>query len=154
MFTPGNIIYAEFTITNPPKKKYLVSLYRSETLNIIACFTTSQQRSSVSVEYQKHGKITNAYGEVVSYIFMPNVEIGVDLQTGARFSFPKKTTIPFDYCFQEKDQFAFSQIMKNPKVVCKLCDEEYLNLLYAMYQSVDTPEAYKPIFESILSKSS
>ena len=54
MLKAKNIIYGFCTFTNPPKNKYLISLYRSETLNVVAVFPTSRKRSgSLS---PKHGK--------------------------------------------------------------------------------------------------
>lgn len=56
MLKAKNIIYGFCTFTNPPKNKYLISLYRSETLNVVAVFPTSRKRSgSLS---PKHGKTT------------------------------------------------------------------------------------------------
>lgn len=53
MLKAKNIIYGFCKYTNPPKNKYLISLYRSEELNIIAVFPTSQRRAGVAVA--KHG---------------------------------------------------------------------------------------------------
>lgn len=48
MLKAKNIIYGFCKYTNPPKKKYLISLYRSDDLNIIAVFPTSQRRAGVT----------------------------------------------------------------------------------------------------------
>ena len=48
MLKAKNIIYGFCKYTNPPKYKYLISLYRSEYLNIIAVFPTSQRRAGVT----------------------------------------------------------------------------------------------------------
>ena len=53
MLKAKNIIYGYCKYTNPPKNKYLISLYRSEELNIIAVFPTSQRRAGVAEP--KHG---------------------------------------------------------------------------------------------------
>ena len=53
MLKAKNIIYGFCKYTNPPKNKYLISLYRSEDLNIIAVFPTSQRRSGVDIP--RHG---------------------------------------------------------------------------------------------------
>lgn len=73
MLRAKNIIYGFCTFTNPPKNKYLISLYRSETLNVVAVFPTSRKRSgSLS---PKHGK--NYRGQdIVSYVFEANRCIG------------------------------------------------------------------------------
>lgn len=53
MLRAKNIIYGFCTFTNPPKNKYLISLYRNETLHVVAVFPTSKKRSgSLS---PKHG---------------------------------------------------------------------------------------------------
>ena len=44
MLRAKNIIYGFCTFTNPPKNKYLISLYRSETLHVVAVFPTSKKR--------------------------------------------------------------------------------------------------------------
>lgn len=44
MLRAKNIIRGFSTFTHPPKVKYLISLYRSEELNIIAVFTTSREQ--------------------------------------------------------------------------------------------------------------
>ena len=53
MLRAKNIVYGFCTYTTPNKPKYLISLYRSETLNIVAVFTTSKQRSGILSP--KHG---------------------------------------------------------------------------------------------------
>ena len=47
MLKAKNIIYGYCTYTTPNKPKYLISLYRSDTLNIVAVFPTSRKRSGV-----------------------------------------------------------------------------------------------------------
>ena len=49
MLKAKNIIYGFCKYTHPPKNKYLISLYRSEELHIIAVFPTSQRRAGVAV---------------------------------------------------------------------------------------------------------
>ena len=66
MLKAKNIIYGFCKYTNPPKKKYLISLYRSDDLNIIAVFPTSQRRAGVTAP--KHG-CNIRDGKVVSYVF-------------------------------------------------------------------------------------
>lgn len=151
MFTPGNVIYAFFNSTHPPKPKYLISLYKSDELCVIACFTTSLPRAGVPLENIKHGKNVNSEGEVVSYVFLKDKVIGVK-PDGTPFSFPEQTTVRFDYTLQTNTQDAFLKLMSNPIVVGKLSEKEYLDLIYSMYQSNDINEESIKCFESILTE--
>lgn len=148
MFTPKNILYGWFLKTNPPKNKYIISLYQSTKFSILACFTTSQPRAGVSLDQIKHGTIKKN-GEILSYVFEPNVVIGKDPK-GNDFCFPVQTTIRFDYCIKEGSDEYFMKNTQNLKVVGILDDEEYKQLIYAMYYSNNIPPIYKPIFENIL----
>lgn len=76
MLTPKNVIYGFCKTTNPPKYKYMISLYRSNDLHVVACFTTSKNRAGVPVGQIKHGKVRNQYNEVVSYVFQPQKVVG------------------------------------------------------------------------------
>ncbi|GHT20170.1 hypothetical protein AGMMS4957_06250 [Bacteroidia bacterium] len=107
-------------------------------MDIVACFTTSQTRA-----------LKNAKGEVVSYIFEIGDEIGLK-PDGSPFSFPQPTVISFDYCFQNKSQEELINGFESPAIICILHQQEYLNLIYAMYKSKATPQKYKAIFEKIL----
>lgn len=127
----------------------MISLYRSEELNVVACFTTSQKRAGVPPGKIKHGKIINDRKEVLSYVFLPEVTIG-KTPVGLDFHFPVQTVIRFDYCFKEDEQSKLLSCFEEPKVVCTLNDQEYENLIYAMYHSDDTPLIYKTYFEKIL----
>ena len=149
MLAPKNVIYGLCKTTNPPKPKYLISLYRSENLHVTACFTTSRQRAGVAPEKIKHGKIVNEYKEVISYVFLPEVVIG-QTPAGEDFHFPIQTVIRFDYCFKEDEQDKLLSSFENPKIVCTLSDKEYEDLIYAMYRSDDNPRVYKTYFEQIL----
>lgn len=149
MLSAQNVIYGFCKTTNPPKPKYLISLYRSVELNVIACFTTSQHRAGIPASEVKHGSIKNANNEVISYVFTTTVEVGTS-PDGEKFCFPLQTVIRFDYCFREDKQDNLLSGFDSPKVVCKLNDTEYENLIYAMYKSEDTPEKYKPYFAKIL----
>lgn len=151
MLSPQNIIYGFCKTTNPPKAKYLISLYRSEDLNVTACFTTSRERAGVPLQKVKHGSIKNDNNEIISYVFSTDVYIGVT-PIGKEFKFPVQTVIRFDYCFKDGEQTDILSNFISPKVVCRLNDDEYVNLIYAMYHSDDTPEIYKPHFEQILFK--
>lgn len=147
MLRAKNIIYGFCTFTNPPKNKYLISLYRSETLNVVAVFPTSRKRSgSLS---PKHGK--NYRGQdIVSYVFEANRCIGKKYGSDEDFSFPLVTTIPFDYCFREGEQENLLKSFESAEVVGVLSDEEYINLIYAFSKSPLTPRKYIPIFEKTL----
>lgn len=147
MLKAKNIIYGFCKYTNPPKNKYLISLYRSEELNIIAVFPTSQRRAGVAVP--KHG--CNFRGkEVISYVFDAGYPIGKKMGSDENFSFPLQTTIPFDYCFREGNQNDLLKTFESPEVVGILSDKEYIDLIYAFYTSPLTPQKYKPIFDKIL----
>lgn len=149
MLSPQNVIRGFCKNTNPPKYKYLISLYRSEELNIIACFTTSQKRAGVPSEQIKHGIIQNEKKEIISYVFLPDICVGITPKN-KDFYFPLQTVIRFDYCFKEGNQTELLSNFQSPVIVCKLNDTEYEDLIYAMYKSDDTPEIYKPHFEKIL----
>ena len=69
---------------------------------------------------------------------------------GSDYHFPVQTVVRFDYCFKDGEQTDLLSSFDSPKVVCKLNETEYENLIYAMYKSDDTPEKYKPHFEKIL----
>ena len=147
MLKAKNIIYGFCKYTNPPKKKYLISLYRSEELNIIAVFPTSQHRAGVATP--KHGcNIRN--NQIISYVFDAGHPIGKKKDSNEDFSFPLQTTIPFDYCFSEGDQNDLLKSFDEPEIVGVLSDKEYIDLIYAFYTSPLTPQKYKPIFDKIL----
>lgn len=147
MLKAKNIIYGFCKYTNPPKNKYLISLYRSEELNIIAVFPTSQRRAGVAEP--KHG-CNIREGQIVSYVFDAGHPIGKKQGSDEEFSFPLQTTIPFDYCFREGEQDELLKTFESPRVVGVLSDKEYIDLIYAFYTSPLTPLKYKPIFDKIL----
>lgn len=147
MLKAKNIIYGFCTSTNPPKRKYLISLYRSETLHVVAVFPTSQKRSGVS--NPQHGCITRD-NRIVSYVFDAHRVIGTCYGSDEEFSFPQQTTIPFDYCFNEGAQENILKTFDNPQVVGVLSDKEYIDLIYAFYRSPLTPMKYKTLFDMIL----
>ena len=145
MLSERNVIYGFCKTTNPPKNKYLISLHRSSELDIVACFTTSQKRTGGAYIEKKHGKIKNSKGVVVSYFFKQNTVIGKSL-SGIDFSFPEDTSVIFDYCFQSGEQNAILNQFEDIEVKCVLTDKEYFDLIYAIYQSPDTPKRFIPIF--------
>ena len=151
MLSEKNIIYGFCKATHPPKNKYLISLHRSPELDIIACFTTSKNRTGRTYVEKEHGKIKDGKDNIVSYFFKHGVTIGKNLN-GDDFTFPEDTTIVFDYCFQTGEQNAILNNFKDPKVKCVLSDDEYYNLIYAMYKSPHTPKEFIPIFEDKLNK--
>lgn len=147
-YVKGKKYYLRFLhLYKSSKNKYLISLYRSETLNVVAVFPTSRKRSgSLS---PKHGK--NYRGQdIVSYVFEANRCIGKKYGSDEDFSFPLVTTIPFDYCFREGEQENLLKSFESAEVVGVLSDEEYINLIYAFSKSPLTPRKYIPIFEKIL----
>lgn len=149
MLRARNIIKGFCRTTNPPKQKYLISLYRSEELNIIAVFTTSQRRSGVASP--KHGRIIKD-GVIVSYVFDAHKVIGKKYNSNEDFSFPLQTTIPFDYCFKAGTQDDILKTFSEPHVVGVLSEDEYIDIVYNFYKSTRTPRKYIPIFEDILEK--
>lgn len=147
MFTPGEIVYGY--VTRMGKPKYAVSIYRDEDVNILIHFTTSQHRAGVSIDQVHHGAIYKD-GECRSYVFEANREIGTNPTTGIPFSFPLRTTMTFDYGLFKDSEQKLRQMFENPQVVCKLDDNEYIDLIYAMYKSDNTPDEYKPFLNKVL----
>lgn len=149
MFEPREIIYGYAKGLHNPHNKYIVTIYRDENLNIVASFTTSQQRTGVSEEKIHHGAIYNEK-KCISYVFEKDVVIGVNPETGLDFSFPKRTVITFDYGVIESTKERFLQNFDNPKVVCVLNETEYIELVYAMYSSPHTKQTHKDVLDKIL----
>lgn len=132
---------------NPPKPKYLISLYRSENIEVVAVFPTSKKRSGTLVP--KHG--ANKRGDIVaSYVFEAKRPIGKKHNSTEEFCFPLQTTIPFDYCFREDTQDDILHDFITPAIVGVLSEEEYVNLLYAFIQSPLTPGHLRKLFDGIL----
>lgn len=150
MLSPRNVIYGFCLFTNPQKNKYLISLYKGLDLEIIACFSTSQQRHIAYQQGAAHGQFKNSRNEVVAYIFNPGNVVG-EKPDGTLFSFPIKTIIPFDYCFQNKTQEELINGFQSPQICFVLSKEEYIEVIYAMYKSKLTPPKFKKKFEEILS---
>lgn len=149
MFEPGNIVLGFAKKISDPKNKYVVSIYRDEECEILLHFTTSQPRAGVPIEDVHHG-IIRKDDEYVSYVFEAKREIGTNPETGTRFSFPKQTTMSFDYGLLKGTEQKLLTMFDNPRVVCKLDEKEYINLVYAMYRSSRTPIQYKPHLEKVL----
>lgn len=147
MLRAKNIIYGYCLRTTPNKYKYLISIYRSDDLNIVAVFPTSQKRSGSSSPV--HG-INMRDGNIVSYVFKGNVTIGNMPNSEEPFSFPLDTTIPFDYCFWNDSQEDILKKFRNPEIVGILSDKEYIDLVYAFLNSPLTPNRYRPIMDKIL----
>ena len=147
MLRAKNIIYGYCLSTTPNKYKYLISIYRSEDLNIVAVFPTSQKRSGSSSPV--HGANMRD-GNIVSYVFKRNVIIGKIPETEDPFSFPLDTTIPFDYCFWNDSQDDILRKFSDPKIVGILSDKEYIDLVYAFLRSPLTPNRFRPIMDKIL----
>ena len=152
MLSPKNIIYGFCKETNPPKKKYLISLFRNDDLHVVACFTTSKARYGTASGRSVHGANRNEKNEIVSYVFKANTEIGDIPGETEKFSFPKETTIRFDYAFKERSQDEILGWFNNPEVVGVLSNKEYENLLYAMIKSDDVPKKYQILFDNILTE--
>ena len=130
MFAPGEIIYGYAKGLYKPKFKYVVSIFRDVELNILAQFTTSQDR--------------------LGYVIEAGKEIGVHPQTGAPFSFPKRTVLAYDYGFLYGTEQQLGSQLDNPETVCRMHESEYINMVYALYKSDYSPAQYKPFMEKIL----
>ena len=151
MFTPGNVVYAFCNNTNPPKNKYMISLYRGLDFDLVFSFTTSQPRAGVPEEQVHHGIIKNDAGDSISYVFEAGHEIGTT-PDGKRFSFPKRTVITFDYGLHMTKLDQLLKTIENPVLKCKLDEKEYEDLIYALMRSPRTQEKFKPVFDQILIK--
>ena len=148
MFSPGEIVYG--FVKHIGKSKYAICIYRDEDLNILLHFTTSQARAGVDSDEVRHGAIYKE-GECLSYVFEAGHDIGENPSTGVSFHFPLRTTMAFDYGYLKAGTQQLFSLFEDPKVVCKLDDKEYIDLIYAMYRSKRTPLEYKPYLDAILS---
>lgn len=151
MFEPREIVYGYAKGFYSPHNKYIVTIYRDQALNIVACFTTSKSRAGVPVDKIHHGTIYKDK-QCVSYVFEEGVKIGKNPTTGEDFAFPKRSVITFDYGVTEG---AFESLLKefdDPKVVCVLDEKEYIELVYAMYRSPYTKTKYKQVLNDILER--
>lgn len=147
MFAPGEIVYGY--VKHIGKPKYAVSIYRDEEVNILIHFTTSQPRAGVPLEQVHHGA-NYKDGDCKSYVFEARREIGTNPNTCERFCFPLRTTMVFDYGLIKDTEQKLRLMFENPQVICKLDDNEYINLVYAMFKSKSTPKQYKPYLDKIL----
>ncbi len=132
MFAPGDIIYGFAKGLYRPKFKYVVSIFKDADLNILAQFTTSQDRRGYVIEAGK--------------------ELGLHPQTGIAFCFPKRTVMAYDYGFLYGTENQLISQFDNPEIVCRMYDDVYINLVYALYKSDFSPTEYKPILEKILTE--
>lgn len=149
MFQPREIIYGYAKGFYSPHNKYIVTIYRDEELNIVACFTTSKSRAGVAEDKIHHGAIYKDK-QCVSYVFEKDVKIGVNPATGNEFAFPKRSVITFDYGVREGQLESFLKEFDNPEVVCLLDEKEYIELVYAMYCSPHTKTTHKKVLNKIL----
>lgn len=151
MFQPGEIVYGFVSGLGfrNPKNKYLITLYRDDDLEVVACFTTSQHYYGVSPEQVKHGPIIRD-GEYYCYVFEKGIVIGKNPEDDSDFSFPLRTTVTFNYGIRHGQMQDFAEGMQDLKTVCVLNKEEFGNLLYAMYKSPEMDNAYKPFIEKSL----
>ena len=151
MFQPGEIVYGFVSGLGfyQLKNKYLITLYRDESLEIVACFTTSRHYYGIPDEQVKHGAVYRD-GETYAYVFEKDIVIGKNPEDGSDFSFPLRTTVTFNYGLRHGSLQNFADGMQNLKTVCILNKEEFGNLLYAMYKSPETDMAYLPYLEKSL----
>ncbi len=151
MFEPGTVTYGFAKYISNPKNKYAISIFRDENVQILIHFTTTQKRAGVPEDQIHHGINRDSEGNVMSYVFEPTVEVG-DTPDGGRFRFPRRTIMQFEYGFLQGDDQSLQQQFDNLEVKCKLDPKEYENLIYAMYRSKRTSEAYKPYLEEVLNR--
>lgn len=149
MFQPREIVYGYAKGMYSPHNKYIVTVYQDENLSIVACFTTSQQRSGVPENQIHHGPIYRDK-KCISYVFEQGVVIGNNPDDNSDFSFPKRTVITFDYGVREGQKEYFLEQFGDPKVVCVLNEKEYIDLVYAMYCSPYTKISHKFVLDKIL----
>ena len=149
MFEPGSVTYGFAKNISHPKDKYAISIFRDENVQVLIHFTTSKRRAGVPDNQVCHGINRDMDGNVVSYVFEPDVEIG-DTPTGGRFHFPVRTVMQFDYGFLRGDDLSLQRQFDNLEIKCHLDKKEYLDLVYAMYCSKRTPTEYKPYLEKVL----
>lgn len=151
MFEPGTVTYGFAKYISNPKNKYAISIFRDENVQILIHFTTTQKRAGVPEDQIHHGINRDSEGNVMSYVFEPTVEVG-DTPDGGRFRFPRRTIMQFEYGFLQGDDQSLQQQFDNLEVKCKLDPKEYENLIYSMYRSKRTSEAYKPYLEEVLNR--
>lgn len=149
MFQPREIVYGYAKGLYSPHNKYIVTIYQDDNLSIVACFTTSQQRAGVPECQIKHGPMYRAK-KCISYVFEQGIKIGKNPDTGKEFSFPKRTVITFDYGVREGQRQDFLEQFDDAEVVCVLDEEEYIELVYAMYCSPYTKKTHKEVLDKIL----
>ena len=150
MFTAGNILHGKFQLKAEKKNKYAVVLYNDRGKCVLATYTTSKPRSgTLSVV---HGKNPPNSPTPHSYVFKKGNVIGVCNHgtVSADFSFSVDTTVVPDYGYTMTTPPEFESNVDDLRVVCKLLDNEYYELIYTLYKSKKTSNKYKKIFESIL----
>ena len=149
MFEPGTVTYGFAKNISNPKYKYAISIFRDANVQVVIHFTTSQRRAGVPDAQIQHGINRDTEGNVVSYVFEPDREIG-DTPDGGRFKFPMRTVMQFDYGFLHGDDLSLQRQFDNLEIKCNLDQEVYIDLVYAMYVSKRTPAEYKPYLEAVL----
>ena len=151
MFQPREIVHGYVTGLgfHQAKNKFIITLYRDENLEIVACFTTSQPYCGVPEEQVRHGAIMRN-GEYYSFVFEKGIEIGDDPRTGGRFAFSDRTTVTFNYGIREGELEDFDNGIESKEVVCILDKNIFADLLYAMYKSPEMKDRYKPYLERTL----
>ena len=114
MFAPRDIIYGYAKGLYRPKYKYAVSIFKDAKLNILAQFTTNQDRRGYTIDA---GKV-----------------IGTNPQTGSDFCLPKRTVLAYDYGFLYGTEQQLISQLDNPEIVCRMNEDEYINMVYALYR--------------------
>lgn len=149
MLEPGEVVYGFVKDIHPPKHKYLVTIYRDDDLQIVACFTTTQNRVGIPLESLKHGYVSKD-GDIIGYFFDKNIAVGANPKTSEDFKFPRNCVIPFAYCIKEGTKEALLAGIDNAEVVCRLSPKEYEDIVYAMMCSPHTNAKHKPYLDKVL----
>lgn len=155
MFEPGNVLHGIFRLSDVvTKPKYAIVLYKDANSYILATFTTSQPRAGAS--NYVHGKNPPGSQNPRSHVFLATRMIGTYTFQGVlkEYHFPDDTTVVPDYGFRFTSISEFQKIVTNLVLKCTLFEQEYLDLIYTLYQCKKSPREYKEIYERILTEKS
>lgn len=155
MFEPGNVLHGIFRLSDVvTKPKYAIVLYKDANFYILATFTTSQPRAGAS--NYVHGKNPPGSQNPRSHVFLSTRMIGTYTFQGVlkEYHFPDDTTVVPDYGFRFTSISEFQKNVTNLVLKCTLFEQEYLDLIYTLYQCKKSPREYKEIYERILTEKS
>lgn len=155
MFEPGNVLHGIFRLSDVvTKPKYAIVLYKDANSYILATFTTSQPRAGAS--NYVHGKNPPRSQNPRSHVFLATRMIGTYTFQGVlkEYHFPDDTTVVPDYGFRFTSISEFQKNVTNLVLKCTLFEQEYLDLIYTLYQCKKSPREYKENYERILTEKS